>query len=346
MKKFRILMGALALAVVVFFIIACNKEKAEVKTFAEAEIISKEDDMSAYLKQFKEKMQSAAKGDETFSMEDARWHLEAVLNYTYGDAGHQTSDIQCDTFYFVLHTDGDEVTLAQLNEAFEALSYDVEKAYGNCNLPDKSVLAIQTSFESESKDGNIIVRSILSTRGFLPSSNMWFDSTDYWDEYYINENGTEIGGGKCGSYAGECMNSGAPKELTRKLRLWLPDYGCHNGTVYFVEYTNDYKITLDGPIDPFLYDENSPCGYKLFYNHRYPYSVNECIDPDGMNYYLSKGPELIEHFAPEEKVVVSANYCWDHYVGLKSDREGPSFHYIEVDYAEVHCNPNGGAADY
>ena len=53
MKKFRIVMGALAFAVVVATVIACSKEKAENKTFAETETISKEDDMSAYLKQFK-----------------------------------------------------------------------------------------------------------------------------------------------------------------------------------------------------------------------------------------------------------------------------------------------------
>ena len=219
-------------------IIACNKEKAEIKTIAETETVLKEDDMSAYLKQFKEKMQSAAKGDETLSMEDARWHLEAVLNYTYGDAGHQTSDIQCDTFYCMLHANGEEVTLAQLNEAFEALSYDVEKAYGNCNLPDKSVLAIQTSFEDESKDGDIVVRSVLSMRGLSPfTSFMWFDSTDYWHEWYYDDgNGYIEAYGKCGPYAGECPDSGAPRELTKKLRLRMPNYYCLQGNGYYTDY--------------------------------------------------------------------------------------------------------------
>ena len=79
-------------------------------------------------------------------VDDAQWHLEAVLNYTYGDAGQLTSDIQCDTFYYTIHTEKDEVPLYQLNEAFNAFSQNVEKAFGNCTLPDKSVLAIQTTF--------------------------------------------------------------------------------------------------------------------------------------------------------------------------------------------------------
>lgn len=88
-------MGVLALTIVAAIIIACTKEKETIVSQSAIETItvSKEDDMSAYLKQFKEKMQSATKGDETLSLEDARWHLEAVLNYTYGDAGHQTSNV-------------------------------------------------------------------------------------------------------------------------------------------------------------------------------------------------------------------------------------------------------------
>ena len=171
-------MGTLALAVAVATVIACSKDKETkaIQNSNEIVTISKEDDMNAYLKQFKEKMQSASKGDETLSLEDARWHLEAVLNYTYGDAGHPTSDIQCDTFYYELPVNGDEVPLNRINEAFMALSKEVENTYTECNLPEKSVLAIQTLFDNKSKDGNITVRSILSTRGFC-NPNMWFDST-------------------------------------------------------------------------------------------------------------------------------------------------------------------------
>ena len=99
-------MGAMALTIAAAIIIACTKEKENrvAQDNGELTTVSKEDDMSAYLKQFKEKMQSASKGDETLSIEDARWHLEAVLNYTYGDAEWPFSEIQCDTFYYNLPT--------------------------------------------------------------------------------------------------------------------------------------------------------------------------------------------------------------------------------------------------
>lgn len=174
MKKFRILMGALALTLVAAIIFACTKEKETKAAYNNSDrvAVSKEDDMSAYLKQFKEKMQSASKDDETLSLEDARWHLEAVLNYTYGNAGNQTTDIQCDTFYYKLHIVSDEVTLAQLNEAFNALSINVEKVFADCDLPDKSILAIQTRFEDEHKNGDINVRVIMDTRALSSGSHM------------------------------------------------------------------------------------------------------------------------------------------------------------------------------
>ena len=329
MKKSRILMGALALALAGVAILACNKEKAEIKTSAETETISKEDDMSAYLKQFKEKMQSAAKGNETLSMEDARWHLEAVLNYTYGDAGHQTSDIQCDTFYCTLHANGEEVTLAQLNEAFEALSYDVEKAYGNCNLPDKSVLAIQTSFESGNKSGDVVVRSVLSTRGLvLPPWPPRFDSTDYWYPCYDM--------GKCGEYQWQYAGErGAETELTRMLNLRISGHECANGHAYFTDYEEIEKAYY---MDSFLVDPLSPCGYKIFmetiYNHQ-PYS---CISPEEMNYYLEKGDELMNYYSPAGKVIVSCRYefgCWTNLPPYDI------FHTAFFTYAKVNCTNLG-----
>lgn len=58
-------MGVLALTIVAAIIFACSKEKETIVSQNASETITvlKEDDMSAYLKQFKEKMQSAEKGN-------------------------------------------------------------------------------------------------------------------------------------------------------------------------------------------------------------------------------------------------------------------------------------------
>lgn len=333
-------MGALALAMAAIAIIACTKGKEmKSETVENIEAISKEDDMNAYLKQFKERMQSASRGDETLSMEDARWHLEAILNYTYGDAGYQTSDIQCDTFYYVLPTNGNGVTLSRLNEAFMALSNNVETAYSKSNLSDKTILAIQTMFGNESKDGNVVVQSVLSVRGYTPIK-MWFDSTDYWSEYYYEDDyGNIYGGGKCGPYEGQCMNSGAPHELTKLANLRIPRIGC--GREYRMYVTDQVNIGLNAvENDDFMYDENSPCGYKIYWNCSLPWSPNHnpscCIPPDDMNYYLSKFTEIMNHYTPNGKEPICATYIYDIFNG--GDCEDSLF-WLVIRYGSIQCVP-------
>lgn len=338
----------LVVAVVSAILVGCKKEKESkvAQNDNEEVVVSKEDDMSAYLKQFKKKMQSTAKGDETLSMEDARWHLEAVLNYTYGNVGYQTSDIQCDTLFFELTTNGDEVTLAQLNEAFVSLSDDVESAFAKCSLPDKSILSIQTTFDNNSKANSVLAKTILTTRG-LSAVKTRFDETDYWNErYYDYGNGYVSAGGKCGPYAGECPNSGAPHELTKMLLSKMPLTTCGDGIGYYTD-VKDLEISYYSPYDyydhydNFIYDENSPCHYKIYYRNEDPHepwasNPGGCIPPEDMNYYLSKGPELIDHFVPDGRCFITAKYEGDYYVGIEG-RTDNYFHELIIKFGILHC---------
>ena len=335
MKKFRILMGAMALTIAAAMIIACTKEKENRVAQDDGELttVSKEDDMSAYLKQFKEKMQSAAKGDETLSIEDARWHLEAVLNYTYGDARWPISEIQFDTCYYELPTIGGVVSLTQLNEAFNAFSNNVEEVYEECTLPEKRILAIQTKFNTESKDGGISAQIIINTGGIIPVYPI-FDSTDYWHDYYNEDE--QYGFGKCGPYAGQCEGSGAPHELTIKANMRIPQYGCPIG---YRLYYSDYECKTIIPInnDAFMMDDNSPCGYKIYFNCSNPMSPSNnpshCIPPDDMNYYLSKFLELMWHYQPNGKSAISALYS---YTYLLSEECVDSMFWLDIQYGILH----------
>ncbi len=342
MKKTRIVVGVLALAVVAAIVIACTKENETTvdQSSNQMTTVSKEDDMSAYLKHFKEKMQSAEKGDETLSLEDARWHLEAVLNYTYGDADYQTSEIQRDTFYCKMPNQGEEISFVQLNEVFGLFSNSIEEAYAECDLPGKSILAIQTRLKTDSKDGDLIIQTILSTRGHSTMPNPYsFDSTDYWSEYYYDDGyGYISGGGKCGPYAGQCMNSGAPNELTKKANLRIPHYGCGNGyRLYFTDV--EYEVSMHGTEDVFLDDPNSPCGYKIYVNPLDPenpyHNPTYCIPPEDMNYYISVFPEILEHYKPEGMVAIEAQYYHD----ILTSIPGAVEFLLYIKYGICHCVP-------
>lgn len=325
MRKFRITMGATALAIVAAIIIACTKEKETIvsQNASETITISKEDDMSAYLKQFKEKMQSEAKGNEILSMEEARWHLEAVLNYTYGDAGRQITDVQYDTLHYTIRVDGNKVSLAQLNEAFEELSHGVEKAFDKCVLPDKSVLAIQSIFENKYRSGDVDVRCVLYIRGlnaavFCPV----FDSTDYWWEDDCS--------GKCGPYEGDCIGEGAVQQLQSKINSNMAYAACATGHGYFTDYSN---VVIFDYVASGLTDPNSPYGYRVpfFYS-----DVNEytCLSPEDLNYYLSEALKLINEFRPDNYVpVCMANeYMYAVPIGYHL-----AYHEYTFTYGAYHC---------
>ncbi len=331
MKKVKILSVALALTIVAAVIIACTKEKETKVTQKSSELVtvSKEDDMSVYLNQFKEKMQSSTKGDETLTMEDARWHLEAVLNYTYGDVGHQISCIQCDTFYYKLPTDGGRVSLDRLNEAFNSLSMDVENAFAACVLPDKSILDIQTRFENESRDGIVTVQTIMDVRGWiasiLPSP---FGPDDYWFENDWS--------GKCGPYVGECIGTGSVQALESKINSNLPLVKCYQGSGYFTDI--DSIAIYDDYILEHLQDSLGPYGYRIHYKGGPTWQYPTCLSPDDLNYYLVEALKLVNELKPVGKEIIRVTNVYEQYVPIGYYL---GFHLYTFKYGKFNCNGGG-----
>lgn len=333
MKKFGILMGALVLAMVAIVIIACTKEKETMVAQSSDEMvaISKEDDMSAYLKQFKEKMQSASKRDESLSLEDARWHLEALLNYTFGDAGHETTDIQSDTLNYRLPTEDGKVSLAHLNEAFNSLSFGVEKCLADCDLPDKSLLAIRTKFGNGTRDGVVNAQFIVDVRGYSSGNAMpHFGPTDYWSENDAS--------GKCGPYEGECDGIGSVQALELKINANLPSFSCNQGRGYFSDYDS---IPIDDSfIFDYLRDSLSPYGYRVHYHGCPTWQYPTCLSPDDLNYYLDEALKLINELKPVGKVIVRMT---NEYYELVPVGYRFGYHHYTFIYAKFNC---GGGNDY
>lgn len=100
----------------------------------------------------------------------------------------------------------------------------------------------------------------------------------------------------------------------------------------------------------FLYDENSPCRFKLYYRTEDPHcpwasNPDGCICPVDMNYYLSKGLELINHYIPEGTSIVGINYQSNKVVGLDDSEADNCYHELVLRYGAFHCDSNGGGMD-
>lgn len=152
------------------------------------------------------------------------------------------------------------------------------------------------------------------------------------------ENGVGYAGGKCGPYVGQCLDSGAPNELTKKANLWIPHYGCGSG--YRLYFTGvEYEVRKHGSEDLFLDDPNSPCGYKIYVNPLDPdnpyHNPTHCIPPEDMNYYISVFPEILEHYKPEGMVAIEAQYSHDILTSIPGSVE----FLLSIKYGTCHCEP-------
>ena len=102
MRKSKFFIAILVMVVatlVSVVIVSCKKEDTAVPTGQRAAKAAftppQVDDMNAYLKDFKQRMQSATKGDgQTLSLDEAAWHLSSVANYDFGHVNVEFDDVR------------------------------------------------------------------------------------------------------------------------------------------------------------------------------------------------------------------------------------------------------------
>ena len=196
MKKtyfFAIALMATAIAVAV---VSCKKETASTllnnqpqtsKTFYPEGV----DDMNAYLKDFKQKMQTVTRdNEETLSLEEAAWYLSSVANYDFGHVNVEFTDLYYDTLFYHVNISNGQVELSDLNAVYERAANDIDNLYQNLNLENKHIRFVGSSI---TEDGEIIISLIFSHTVF---DHLWyFTDPFYYDTicyYYFSEDSLYI----------------------------------------------------------------------------------------------------------------------------------------------------------
>ena len=207
------------------------------------------DDMNAYLKGFKQKMQSTAKGeDEALPLDEAAWHLSSLANYEFGNANVEFSDLRFDTIYATVRLTGDEVLLSDLYTAYNMISSDIDSYLQSLNLENANIRFVNVTI---SKDG--IVRAILYiTYGW----HIWY----FEDEYNLLLNCFEYFTETNGYYA----NGLGRSELQRALNCMESHPTSPPSALQRVYYTLSRMVTYkyDENIDP--YESPSFLDSRLF----------------------------------------------------------------------------------
>ena len=325
MKKIILYSAVLAMVIASAVIaVSCQKEEKNNnsnETCVGADAV--DDSTDIYLTNFKAKLSNSINSKEILTLDNFYWHLEALLNYSFGDAGHSISMINFDTLTYRNTLLTDEITLSEFNEVYTMLSKDVRKIYEKSNLPNKSILAIRIDHCYENSD----FQAIVITRGLTRDlSNPTFDTTDYWNSGHDY--------GKCGSYSNEPVGQkSAVTQLTSYLNYRIPLYACAGHiSPYFTNISCEH---LDYRDEGFLVDSNSPCGYKIFVNERLCSDPYACLSPSEMNYYLNAGESVMWHYKPDDKVIVCLEYTWDVCDCLEVC---PEAHFLVIAYGKLNCH--------
>ncbi len=269
------------LALLFLGILACEKSQEALNsntTSQHSEITMKLLDFEARLK---------LKSTETMQIDEAQWQLEGLLNFQKANNSHVFRDIEffSDTIFIELE-DG-KIALDKLSEAHSIL-YGILSSYEELvDDPDYKADMIDLSFNVIDNQNASI--SMGSSFGFnLVGNYPAFGSEDYWYWGLLK--------GKCGEYEGQYFNErDAATELNRKVNSpWMAPAG------YYVHVTTEWHIAGDHWL---LDDDPQNPAYPIrskmmFYQYTHSSYPDPCLDPDELNYYLSKFDYIAEVFKP------------------------------------------------
>lgn len=294
------------------------------------------EDMNAYLKAFKQKMQSATKGDdEALSLEDAAWHLSSVANYDFANINVGFDDIRFDTLYAHVDIMEGSVRISDLGLAYESIRDDIENHFQKMNLNEKHIRFIDAYI---SEDGYTIIPLVIS---FKNSSKDWDDYHWYYEPHVVDPLADTIAEDSCNSHFSDNMvyawNGLARTELVRLLNIY--EHHTLIGTnmpVVFYTKTREYTFDYTSNIDP--YGSPSNHNSRLFGVLGNPYYV---IPKADMCYYLDSYLGLGYDYLTDNPIIQNVDECpgvWSISTGdsvLYHDHSTTYYHILKV----IYCKP-------
>ncbi len=337
MKNNKIHFASLAMAIVAIaiMVVSCKKETTNEPSNDKNPTVqsfnpNKIEDMDAYLKDFKQKIQTAVKGnDETLSLEDAAWHLSSLANYDFGHVNVDYSDIRIDTIYGHLEVNQGTVSLSQLSAAYATISEDIDTFYQSLDNANKHFRFIDITVAT---DGEMTIRLITT---YTVLDHVW-----YYDDVFEADSICDVLLSEDSIYT---WNTTAVSELNRILNL-IEHHNISSVPSAHVYYTKTRDVEFK------FYQWEDPYGSPFALNSRLyswgnPYhdlSVDQmcyCIDSyAGLGYQYMIDYPLVNNEHPACWLVTSGNgyfqYHWWSY-----------YHNLTVTYAQYNIGSGNSTQD-
>ncbi len=298
------------MAVVAIAFSSCKKDDNEAPVAN-----TTKDPIAEKLLDFKQTIQSQNKEAVLFTMEDAEWHLEGLLNYEEANNEHNWHGLGFENRTYEVPVSNGQISSSDLNLAYESFLAEINSLLAEDENLHGNLVNIEIE-ENQMKDGTATVGM---TYSFGSSINIYnyiqFGPTEYWS--------SEFNGGECGSNP---INSpyGAPEWLeykfNRPLSTGQPGY-----------FTGPETVHIMGDMSPISTQNPAYPDREHIIYHYLGHPV--CLSPEELNFYLNKFDYIKQLYAPTSKNFIS--------VHIMPETLSSTVGYVYwMDYGTFH--PNGG----
>ena len=265
------------------------------------------------------------KSGEDIMLNEALWNLEAGVNYEFRSNKDSITDIVYDSTFVIISTstNANDELIANIVDVMAAYSSLLSFTYSVLTENGQTNYLLMADVEvTELNDGSATVK-MTSARGPI-SHKPWgcyVQNSDYWYP--------ALGMGYC---FGDSIGFGQGQDASTRLNGLFNNKKCMSydcsGTIFFtniVTYTNIYFYENQYNVNCFW------LGY-----------INDCLNPQEMNYWLDNGFYAIDGMRPQGKVFIDIFFDWDIIPGNFSSTSG--VHYINwVRYGKLNCSGGGSS---
>lgn len=312
-KLFSFAICAMAVLAMMFAMDSCKKDDQNVKSNNSGSEVSHFDpshitDMKAYLKDFKQRMNTSKDG-ETLTLEEAAWHLSCLANIDFCRINVEYNDFLFDTIGMQVNVTDGAMLMTDFCRAYEQMCLEIQQFKKGFNHLDQNMYFIKVSIDDKGKAKIALMTSYIRDSKDLYNHQWYFE--DVWDAVdacskNFSDDSTYI------------WNTTAARELQRVLNLFEHHENCNTPYGPMVCYipTRDHDFNYTNTYDPYG-SENSYINESRVFAKRYHYPY-----PD----YTFEGLEMC--------------YCLDSYLGLGYDyiNDGLYLHEFPVNWTVTPVN--------
>ncbi len=287
------------------------------------------DPIAEKLLDFKQTIQSQNKEAVLYTMEDAEWHLEGLLNYEEANNEHNWHGLEFENRTYEVPVSKGQISSSNLNLAYESFLAEINSLLAEDENLRSDMVNINIE-ENQMKDGTATVGMTYSFGSIIaiPNYNP-FGPDEYWNWGDPGETGS---GGVCGTntlISTDYANDRLQDKLNNPTTTGQPGY--YTNLLVKEKTGTEYDSDLNHPNYPYR-------EFIIYYDANGIW--DECLSPTELNYYLSKFDFIKEDAKPANKTFASVEVI-DEYI---AHQHGTDLLYIyKLFYGNFHPGSGGGS---